>query len=147
DVYVLPVRPIDDTFEGWPSYLPEVPAPVFALEVVSESNWRKDYVSAPQRYAVLGTRELVLYDPQVLSGTSPASMPVLLQLYRRTQQGAMQVVYRGEGLMWSEVLEAWLHVHVDELRLSRDKEGEDGVMTPEEGEAWWKRRSEVESAR
>ncbi len=38
DLYVLPCQPKDTNFFQWPAYLPDIPVPVFALEVVSGSN-------------------------------------------------------------------------------------------------------------
>lgn len=143
DAYVLPCRPKDDTFDGWPAYLPGVPAPVFALEVVSVTNWEKDYVEAPTKYALLGVEELVLFDPQAASGTSPSSTPLLFQLYRRSLRGTMVRVYSGDGPVFSRVLRGWLHVDGDEVKVCRDQAGQDVVMTPEEGEAWWKGQVEA----
>jgi hypothetical protein len=56
DIYVLPCQPEDPDFADWPGYLPGVPVPVFALEMVSPSNWEKDYTQSPQKYAKLGWR-------------------------------------------------------------------------------------------
>jgi hypothetical protein len=145
DLYLLPCRPSLDTFSAWPAFQPGVPAPIFALEIVSETNWDKDYVSAPQRYALLGVDELVLFDPMVIDGTSPASEPVILQLYRRSLRGTMVRVSSGAGPLFLRSVEAWLHVEGDELKLCRDQAGRDLVMTYEQAERWWKERAEAEA--
>jgi Uma2 family endonuclease len=64
DIYTIPALPPDaeptciKTWELGPGGVPP-----FALEVVSGDKG-KDYVLAPQRYDELGTRELVIYDPE-----------------------------------------------------------------------------------
>jgi Uma2 family endonuclease len=146
DLYVLPGQPREPIDESWPAYLPGVPAPILAFEMVSRSNWGKDYHEAPQRYATLGTTELVLFDAGALTGRSPAPNPVLLQVYRRTEEGTMRRVYAGPGPAFSEVLQLWLVASSDLLELSADEAGRERVMTPEEGEAWWKEQAERQQA-
>src|SRR5262245_43009093 len=56
--------------------------PRFAVEVVSETNPAKDYVDAPAKFARLGTRELVIFDP-TLTGPKVRGGPHVLQVWRR----------------------------------------------------------------
>jgi Uma2 family endonuclease len=142
DLYVLPGQPAEPIDEGWPAYLPGVPAPVLAFEMVSRSNWGKDSHEAPQRYAILGTAELVLFDAGALAGRSPAPNPAPLQIYRRAEDGSMRRLYAGAGPAFCEALQLWLVADGDLLDLSRDEAGLDRVATPEQGEAWWKERAE-----
>jgi len=146
DLYVLPGQPREPIDESWPAYLPGVPAPILAFEMVSRSNWGKDYHEAPQRYATLGTSELVLFDAGALTGRSPAPNPAPLQVYRRGEDGAMKRVYAGPGPAFSEVLQLWLVASGELLELSQDEAGRERVMTPEEGEAWWKEQAERQQA-
>jgi Uma2 family endonuclease len=146
DLYVLPGQPREPIDESWPAYLPGVPAPILAFEMVSRSNWGKDYHEAPQRYATLGTTELVLFDAGALTGRSPAPNPAPLQVYRRGEDGAMKRVYVGPGPAFSEVLQLWLVANGELLELSQDEAGRERVMTPEEGEAWWREQAERQQA-
>lgn len=141
DLYVLPGQPAEPIDESWPAYLPGVPPPILAFEMVSRSNWGKDYHEAPQRYATLGTDELVLFDAGALTGRSLAPNPEPLQIYRRDKSGAMKRAYAGAGPAFCEVLRLWLVAGGDLLELSEDEEGTRRVMTPEEGEAWWKEQA------
>jgi Uma2 family endonuclease len=147
DLYVLPCQPKDPNFFQWPAYLPDVPVPVFALEVVSGSNWDKDYQGSPQRYAKLGVEELLLFDPLALEGKSPASPPYALQLYRRGKKGELKRVYAGEGPVWSEEMRVWFRVEGSRLTVTRDREGTSAVLTAEETERWWDRLEEERAAR
>lgn len=146
DLYVLPGQPAIPIEEGWPAYQPGVPPPILAVEIVSPSNWGKDYQEAPQRYATLGTEELVLFDPGATRGTSPAPNPRPLQVYRKTPQGSLWRVYAGDGPAWSEVLRCWLVADEGELALSHDEAGTQLILTPEEGEARWKQQAEEAAA-
>jgi Uma2 family endonuclease len=84
--------------------------PRFAIEVVSETNPAKDYVDAPAKFARLGTRELVIFDPTLI-GPRVRGGPHALQVWRRDEQrGRMTRVYAGEGPAFSEELAAWLVV-------------------------------------
>ncbi len=145
DLYVLPCQPKDPNFSEWPAYDPEVPAPVFALEVVSPSNWDKDYVESPQKYAKLGVEELLLFDELALEGRSPASDPYVLQLYRKDRKGALKRVYAGEGPVWSETLGGWFRTVGTRLTISRDKQGKELLFTYEETERWWAKLEEIQA--
>ncbi len=109
--------------------------PVLALEVVSESKPREDYVSAPERYAASGTRELWMFDPK-LAGPVSHGGPHRIQVWRRSADDSFDRVYAGEGPAWSVEAAAWLFA-VDEgrrLRLADDIEGTSWWHTAEEAE-------------
>ncbi len=143
DLYVLPCQPHDPNFSEWPAYDPEVPAPVFALEVVSPSNWDKDYMESPQKYAKLGVEELLLFDELALEGKSPASEPYALQMYRKDRKGALKRVYAGEGHVYSQTLRVWFRTEENQLTVTRDQGGKSRVFTYEETERWWAKLEEA----
>ncbi len=145
DLYVLPCQPEDPNFSEWPAYDPDVPKPVFALEVVSPSNWAKDYVESPQKYAKLGVEELLLFDELALEGRSPASEPYVLQLYRKDRRGALKRVYAGEGPVYSQALRGWFRTVGNQLTVTRDEEGKSRIFTYEETERWWVKLKEIQA--
>lgn len=147
DLYVLPCQPKDPNFSQWPAYLPDVPVPVFALEVVSGSNWDKDYQGSPQRYAKLGVEELLIFDPMALEGKSPASPPHVLQLYRQGKKGELKRVDAGEGPVWSDEMRVWFRAEGGRVTVTRDREGKTPVLTAEETERWWDKLEEERAAR
>ncbi|MCS6898913.1 MAG: Uma2 family endonuclease, partial [Polyangiaceae bacterium] len=134
DVYVLPCPVKDPSVDRWHAYRAETPVPVFVVEVVSASNWSKDYEHAPAKYAMLGVDELLLFDPLVLEGRSPASEPYLLQLYRKVSGGKLKRMYAGDGPVWSESVGAWFLVKEEQLRVARDRQGTLLVLSYQEGE-------------
>jgi hypothetical protein len=110
-------------------------APVLAIEVVSETNPRKDYAVAPDKYAASGTGELVVFDP-LLSGPNTQGGPFRLQLWRRDEGGTFGRVYAGEGPAYSSTLDAHL-VAVEEgrrLRIANDAPATDFWLTEAEAE-------------
>lgn len=118
-------------------------APRVAIEVVSETNPRKDYTLAPERYGACGVEELWVFDP-LLSGPEAYGGPHRIQLWTR-KDGALERVYRGEGPVFSHAMNAWLVV-VDggeSLRLSDDEAGERLWLTDVEEE----RRAKEEERR
>jgi Uma2 family endonuclease len=110
-------------------------APRIAVEVVSETKPRKDYVLVPDKYAASGTRELWVFDP-LLVGPRSHGGPFRLQVWSRDEAGALSRVYAGEGPAWSAELGAHLVV-VDggqKLRIADDTEGARLWPTHEEAE-------------
>jgi Uma2 family endonuclease len=107
--------------------------PLFAIEVVSETEPRKDYSIAPDKYAASGTRELVVYDP-MLAGPKRDGGPFRLQVWRRDEKGTFPRVYAGDGPSYSETHGAQLVVVEDglRLRLAEDAAGERLWLTAEE---------------
>jgi hypothetical protein len=116
------------------------------VEIVSE-DWKKDYEDAPAKYAQLGTRELVIFDPEAATSDVGRGARVPFQLYRRDADGAFVLVYRGEGPAWSEQIDAFLVAQrVGEtvrLRVARDAAGNDFVPTAEERAATAEERVRV----
>ena len=125
DVYVLddPPVPAPDSWQTWrPGHLP----PRFALEVVSHK-WTKDYDDNPPKYAQLGARELVIFDPEARAHRLP------LQIFRRDDANRWTRVAAGPGPLHSAELDAWLVVvSGTRLRIARDPAGADLVETPDE---------------
>lgn len=142
DLYLLddpPPRPYPKIWETWRE---GIRPPRFAVEVVSEQ-WRKDYDDNPPKYAQLGCRELVLFDPDAALAPpdsevdDPDAAPakrsrqrVPLQVYRLGADGLMMRVYHGPGPARSLEIDAWLVVDPDgdavSLRAARDQAGQIG---------------------
>jgi hypothetical protein len=111
--------------------------PKLAIEVVSENSPRKDYVSAPERYAASGTEELWIFDPK-LSGPKSHGGPFRIQLWRRGPDGEFARAYAGEGPVLSPAVGGWL-MAVDEGR--RLRIADDEALT-----SWWMTQEETERA-
>jgi hypothetical protein len=108
DVAVISPPPPDangvDSLRLWqPGHV----APLLCFEVVSRNHPYKDYAGVHERYAAMGTQELVVFDP-LLAGPRSLGGPVSLQVWRRDASGALDRVYFGPGPFRSEVLDAWL---------------------------------------
>lgn len=117
-------------------------APLLAIEVVSENHPRKDYVSAPDRYAASGTEELWIFDPK-LAGPKSHGGPFRIQVWRRGPEGEFTREYAGEGPVRSTAVGGFL-MAVDEgrrLRIADDEGLTSWWPTPEEAE-----RAEKEAA-
>ena len=61
DIYVLPGVAPRTRVTSWKTWEKGI-VPNFALEIVSK-DWEKDYIDAPARYADVGVKELVIFDP------------------------------------------------------------------------------------
>jgi hypothetical protein len=125
DVCVLsPAPPAEENLRSVRTWMPGHHAPAFAVEVVSDSDPRKDYTIAPDKYAASGTRELCVFDP-LLAGPAAHGGPFLLQLWRRDDQGRFVRAYAGDGPAESQVLGAHLVVVDDgkKLRVADDADG------------------------
>jgi Uma2 family endonuclease len=135
DLCVLSPAPLDPRLRSVRTWRDGLSAPVLAIEVVSETNPRKDYTVAPDKYAASGTQELVLFDP-LLSGPASHGGPVRLQVWQRNEEGEFVRVYAGEGPAYSATLQAWLFTVDDgvKLRVSSDAAGTTLWLTPEEAE-------------
>jgi hypothetical protein len=105
--------------------------PTICFEVVSRNHPHKDYAELQDRYALVGTRELVVFDP-FLAGPSALGGPVLLQLWRRDRVGVLERVHAGDTPAPSEVLGAWLIPTTTTLEIADDREGTRRFMTWEE---------------
>ncbi|MEZ4301482.1 MAG: Uma2 family endonuclease [Polyangiaceae bacterium] len=134
DAYLLDEPPPAPRPKFWQTWLPGHKPPRWAVEVVSE-DWKKDYDDNPPKYAQLGARELVIFDPEALAADE-SSRRVPLQVYRRGDDGAFVRAYRGKGPAFCEEIDAHL-VIVNEggaprLRIARDAAGTDLVPTAEQ---------------
>ncbi|MSQ83079.1 MAG: Uma2 family endonuclease [Myxococcales bacterium] len=135
DAYVLDSapRPLPTSFQTW---LAGHHPPRFALEVVSEQ-WHKDYDANPAKYAMLGCRELVIYDPEHDQHRRTKER-VAIQVYRRAADGIFARAYAGDGPAYCEAVDGWLVASANAellLRIARDPAGQDLVPTAEESEA------------
>ena len=152
DVYLLDDPPPPPRPKMWQTWLPDHKPPRWAVEVVSE-DWKKDYDEAPLKYAQLGTRELVIFDPEAAQSPEQRRPRVPLQVYRRDADGAFVRVYSGDGPAQSDELGVFLVVKRDgaaaRLRLARDPAGTDLVPTAEEAKraAEDRARNEAEARR
>jgi Uma2 family endonuclease len=121
--------------------------PRFAVEVVSLTNPHKDYEAAPAKYAALGVRELVIFDPQ-LAGPAGTDGPHVLQVWRwAPERSVMRRQYAGAGPVRSAELDAWLICTAEgKLRISDDERGR--ALWPTEAETQAEaRRQEAEARR
>jgi Uma2 family endonuclease len=98
------------------------PPPV-CIEVVSAHHPHKDYVAIQDRYAAMGTQELIVFDP-LLVGPHSLGGPVLLQLWRRNPVGVLERVHFGNTPAFSQVVEAWLVPDEGRLEFADDRAGE-----------------------
>lgn len=106
--------------------------PLLAVEVVSDTQPRKDYTIAPDKYAASGAQELVVFDPK-MAGPRAHGGPFRLQVWRR-DGGAFMRAYAGDGPSYSTALAAHLVVSNDglTLRLADDAAGQRLWLTAEE---------------
>jgi Uma2 family endonuclease len=107
--------------------------PRFCVEVVSASHPYKDYTAIQERYASLGTRELLVFDA-LLYGPRSLGGPVPLQLWRRDAIGTFARVHCGSEPVYSEQLEAWLLAEGRELVIAEDRLGVRRLRTEAESE-------------
>ncbi|MCU0687883.1 MAG: Uma2 family endonuclease [Polyangiaceae bacterium] len=147
-LYVVPGLAPRTQFDGiktWESG--DVPS--FALEIVS-LNKGKDYVHAPLRYADLGVRELVIYDPK---GSRRRGEGAVWQVYRRVaKRGFVQVEASNEDRVRSKVLGCFLREvrganGAIELRLGAGPRGDELVPTEAEAERAEKERAQAAEGR
>ena len=106
-------------------------APRFCVEIVSESHPYKDYAAIQDRYAAMGTRELVVFDP-LMCGPAALGGPVALQVWRRDAAGVLERVHFGRSPAYSIELGAWLHADGRFLRIADDEAGRNRWLTGEE---------------
>ena len=134
DIYVMAARPPGPLPRMWKTWLEDTEPPLVAIEIVSET-WRKDYEEAHHKYAALGVRELIVFDPGATAG--PIRVPI--QVYQWTDDDIFVSTHRGHGPAWSTLMRVWLVVvetaDGPRLRLSRDEAGRDLVLTDVEADA------------
>jgi Uma2 family endonuclease len=105
--------------------------PLLAIEIVSKSRPKKDYVRSPERHDLLGTFELWVFDPH-LYGHSKEQESVSLQMFQRETNNNLAQTYSGDGPVFSDALEAWVSVVNADLVISYDRECKDRWLTLEE---------------
>jgi hypothetical protein len=111
-------------------------APRLAVEIVSPTNPRKDYLSAPTKYDECGVSELWILDAD-LSGPRAEGGPHRIQIWRRLAGGRFDRVVAGDGPAWSEVVEGWVHFTREDggsFRIYADQAGREPWLTAEEAE-------------
>jgi hypothetical protein len=105
--------------------------PSICFEIVSRNHPHKDYAELQDRYALVGARELVVFDP-FLAGPRALGGPLLLQLWRRDRSGVLERVHAGSAPVASEVLGAWLLPTATTLEIADDREGSKRWLTWDE---------------
>jgi Uma2 family endonuclease len=133
DVYVLPGVAPGTHVRSWKTWEAGI-VPSFALEVVS-LDWEKDYAEILPRYAELGVKELVVFDPAWEGRTGRFRWQLHRGLARR---GLVRVETTNADRVRSKVLGAWLRVVGEDLeqrvRIATDPAGDVLVPTSEERE-------------
>jgi Uma2 family endonuclease len=136
DVAILrPPPPYKGDLRSVRTWLEGHEPPLLAVEVVSETNPRKDYAIAPDKYAASGVSELWIFDP-LLAGPVAYGGPIRLQIWHRRSDGDLVRIYAGEGPARSPTLGANLVVTDDKrkLRIADDEAATRFWLTPEEAE-------------
>lgn len=152
DVYLLDDPPPPPHPKMWQTWLLGHKPPRWALEVVSD-DWKKDYNEAPLKYAQLGAREFVIFDPEAAASAERRGERVALQVYRREADGVFLRIYAGDGPAPSQELDAFLVVTREggavRLRIALDAAGKEVVPTAEEAKraAETRARSEADARR
>jgi Putative restriction endonuclease len=96
--------------------------PPLAIEVASASHPYKDYTSVHERYAALGARELLVFDP-LLVGPKALGGPVSLQLWRRDVTGVFERVHFASEPVYCQALDAWFIAEGRNLHIAEDRAG------------------------
>ena len=141
-----PCIPERDDLQSVLTWKPGHSPPLLAIEVVSESNARKDYGASPEKYAANGAEELWVFDPKLV-GPRAAGGPFRLQVWVRGDDGGFDRIYAGEGPVLSPRLsregkDAWIVMTSagKRLRVADDRNGESLWLTNEERERAEKER-------
>ena len=123
-----------------------VSPPRIAVEVVGLDTAYKDYNQGPEKYALSGTRELWVFDPDGYGRTEEGRGPWKLRVWRRVKR-TFRCMYEGDGPAFSRELGAWLVVVGDELRVANDRKGQDLWPTLAEETQRERERAEKERER
>ena len=103
DVYVLPGLDPRTRVKAWKVWEGGI-VPSFALEVMSDDE-RKDVEQSPERYAELGVKELVVFDPE----PERRADGVRFRVYRKVgKRGLVLVEVTNEDRVRSKELGCWL---------------------------------------
>jgi Uma2 family endonuclease len=147
DVCLLEPPPADfEQLESLRLWRPGHAPPALCFEVVSANHPHKDYVDIQDRYADMGTYELVVFDP-LLAGRRALGGPVSLQIWRRDATGLLDRVHFGNEPAFCEVLAAWLVPAGRLLQIADDRAGKRCWPTGEEHERAEKERERAEKER
>ncbi len=123
DICVLAPPPDDlDEIGSVCLWKPGHTAPPLCIEIVSTNHPNKDYLAVQDRYAALGTHELIVFDP-MLAGPKSLGGPVALQLWRRDSEGAFSRLSFGSEPVHSHVLDAWIIADGRTLHIADDPAG------------------------
>jgi hypothetical protein len=123
DVCVLSPPPEDlDDLGSLCLWKPGHRPPTICFEIVSKNHPHKEYSALQDRYAAMGTYELVVFDP-LLAGPKSLGGPVALQLWRRDASGAFERLHFGEAPVYSEALDAWVIAEGRTLFIAEDRAG------------------------
>jgi Uma2 family endonuclease len=134
DLYDLPGVEPGRRIRSWRVWQTGI-VPEIAIEIVSSSDPYKDYNESPPRYAELGVKELIVFDPDY--DTDPDR--VRWQRFRRLKRrGFVRVEHSNGDRIGSRVLGCWLRVvgegDAARLRLGTGPAGDDLFPTAEEAE-------------
>ena len=81
-ILVDPAPPEGTAIESLNVWRPDHVPPKVAIEVVSKSNAKKDYVDGPAKLERLGAEELWIFDPKLLGPVDPkGGGPFVLQIW------------------------------------------------------------------
>jgi Putative restriction endonuclease len=123
DVCVLAPPPEDlDDLGSLCLWKPGHRAPTLCFEIVSKNHPHKEYSALQDRYAAMGTYELIVFDP-LLAGPKSLGGPVPLQLWRRDVTGAFERLSFGDAPVYSEALDAWVIAEGRTLFIAEDRAG------------------------
>jgi hypothetical protein len=123
DVCVLAPPPEDlDDLGSLCLWKPGHRAPTLCFEIVSKNHPHKEYSALQDRYAAMGTHELIVFDP-LLAGPQSLGGPVALQLWRRDLSGAFERLSFGDAPVYSEALDAWVIAEGRALYIAEDRAG------------------------
>jgi Uma2 family endonuclease len=111
----------------------EATSPLLTFEAVSPNHPYKDYAIIPEKCAVTGVGELIVFDP-LLAGPRAQGGPHLLQLWQQLASGGFERVYAGDGPVRSLTLDAWLLADpvVRRVRIAARADGGEPWLTKEE---------------
>lgn len=121
-------------------------APPLCFEIVSPNHPHKDYGAVQDRYASLGAKELIVFDP-LLSGPKSLGGPAALQVWRRDEMGIFERVHFGGEPGYSVVLGAWVHPVGQFLEIADDRGGTRFWQTAEQHERAEKEHERAEKER
>ena len=109
--------------------------PKLVVEVVSPNHPHKDYAEIPEKCAVAGVAEVVVFDP-TLAGSRTGAGPHLLQQWLRQSDGSFVRSHAGSAAVHSPLLDAWWQPARERrhLSVSDDAPGRNAWLTGEQSE-------------